>query len=174
MKNFSYTILIILIAVLSGTLCSCDTLSKLSTSSLLTGTTISTPHRNLEVTLQNTEMAGKRFILEFTLVNRGDDIEQYDLHGCFGSCELSKAFDNLGNECRIDLKFGNKESQHGGAARNSLLKNVPVKVTVFITGMSSNATSFSQIKIKGVCYDYRCAYPANGDFDFRNIPIVKQ
>lgn len=135
--------------------------------------TVTTPHRNLQVNILGAEMSGDNYILEFTITNRGENIKDYRLTGCFGGCGNTKAYDNLGNECRVDIVFSTSESWHGGTAGSSLLNDTPAKVKVILSRFSSKATSFSQIRIKGEAWDHGYTNRPNGDFVFKNIPIIK-
>lgn len=136
--------------------------------------TCSTPHKNIRVKLLSAEMAGNNFIVEFIITNTGQDIKDYRISGCSsGGCSHTQAFDNVGNQCGVNVIFGASESWHGGTAGSSLLTDSPIKVRVILGRFSSKATSISQLRLKGVNHDYQATYAEEGYFIFKNIPIER-
>lgn len=134
--------------------------------------TLSTPHKNLQVKVIGVARSGEGVVLEFTITNVGDNIKDYRL-SAYGSGN-AEAYDNLGNQCRIDILFGKSESWHGGTAGGSLPNNVPVKIRVLLSRFSSQATSFSQIRIGGEAWDHGMTDRPDGSFIFKNVPIEEK
>ncbi|MFT4070378.1 MAG: hypothetical protein QM654_00475 [Dysgonamonadaceae bacterium] len=125
---------------------------------------VSTPHRNLLVNLIGAEMSGDKYVLEFTITNKGENIKDYRLEDCSGlGCGDTEVYDNLGNKCRVDIAFGSR-----------LPDNTPVKVRAIISQFSSKATYFSRIKIKGETWDHGYSNRPDGFFIFKNVPIIRQ
>lgn len=134
--------------------------------------TVTTPHKNLLLNFTGASMSGERYILEFTITNKGDDIKDYRLSGQgSGSAD---AYDDLGNQCRVDVIFGRNESWHGGTAGGNLLNDTPVKITILLSRFGSKAASFSQIRIKGETWDHGYTDRPDGNFVFKNVPIVRE
>jgi hypothetical protein len=148
-----------------------DTPTEVSKQTEVAGSTVtySTPHKLLQVNLLGAEMSGNNYVMEFTITNNGEDIETYRLEGNY---QGSKAYDNLGNECDIQVIFGQGYSISGAAAQNTLLSGVPAKVKVALSGFGSKATSFAQVRIKA--YAYGGTFKPNGDFRVNNLPIVRR
>jgi hypothetical protein len=130
--------------------------------------TVSSPHRNLQVNVIGAEMSGDNYILEFTITNKGENIKEYCMD------RSTDVYDNLGTQCRAEIIMGNSQSSFGSAAGGSLLNDTPAKIRVVLSGFSSNATSFSQIRIKGETYDHGYTNRPDGDFVFKNLPIIKE
>lgn len=139
-----------------------------TTSAAPSGITVSSPHRNLQVNVLGAEMSGDNYILEFTITNKGENIKEYRMY------RSTDVYDNLGTQCHAEIILGNDQSSFGSAAGGSLLNDTPVKVRVVLSGFSSNATSFSQIRIKGDTWDHGYANRPDGDFVFKNLPIIRE
>ncbi|WP_163274302.1 hypothetical protein [Dysgonomonas sp. 511] len=129
--------------------------------------TVSSPHRNLKVNIIGAEMSGENYILEFTITNKGENIRDYRMD------RSTNVYDNLGTQCRAEIIIGNSQSSLGSSAGGSLLNDTPMKVRVVLSGFSSKATSFTQIRIKGEAWDYGYNNRPDGDFVFKNVPIIK-
>jgi hypothetical protein len=136
----------------------------------MSGITISTPHRNLVLKLNDIQLSDRDLILDLTLTNMGEDIKEYYLYGTSSMHDV-KVFDNLGNECKMAISFGNYNGAWGGNVHNTLLSDVPVKIRLTVSGLSSRASSLSLIRLFGEPSTSASPFPCKGSFILKNIPI---
>jgi hypothetical protein len=161
-------------ALLGIMLNSCGVLSTVATvrSELADalGIYVSTPSPKMIVQMTNNgELIenGKTFMLEFLLTNNtGVDIKTYQFRADLSDSN-QVAYDNLGNKCEVYAKIG------GDYDYAPLPVQTPVKVRVFVTGFSSEATSFSRITISGFCSHQTCEGTPD-DYISRNLTIPRQ
>ena len=129
---------------------------------------IKTPNRLLDAKIVNSVLNNNTFIMEFTITNKGETLNSYVIRPTGDSYNsMTYAYDNEGNKCTIRTCLNN-----GQPSLTDLPTNIPIKIVVNITGFSSSATNFSQIKIYSIRqFTVIEQDPYAGDFIFNNIPI---
>lgn len=132
-------------------------------------TPISTPSPDLQVKIISTELQGDEFVMDFTITNTGATIDRYYLYGTGGNFVKSKAYDDKGNSCEIELYVDKKGLQGDERTLVSLKKNTPLEVRATITGFDPDVSLFSHIIISGE--SERKNDPATGDFVFSGVRV---
>jgi hypothetical protein len=162
--------------LLGITLNSCGVLSTAATVTNepadAVGVNVSTPSRRMAVQMTNNgELIdnGKTFMLEFLLTNHGEDINDYRFYP-----SKFEAYDNLGNECNVNLIWGQKRTHGGNLINGTFPGRTPVKIQVLVSGFSSQASSFSRIKFEASAYSSNHSEGSEGDFVFKNVMIRRQ
>jgi hypothetical protein len=160
-------------ALLGMMLNGCGVLSTVATATSeladALGVYVSTPSRRMAAQVTNNgELIenGKTFMLEFLLTNNGEDIKTYSMRDDINGTN-QVAYDNLGNKCKVYAQVGGEYNYA------PLPGQTPVKIKVFVTGFSSQATSFSRITVSGFC-SYQTCDGAQGDYVFKNVMIRRQ
>lgn len=134
---------------------------------------ITSPHPNLEVTIDTTWIEGKNFGVGFTIINRGETILEYVLFDCYDGCYNTTAYAETGRGSDIKVQFGGQKS-YGGYAMHKLQKDVPVKAVAVVYKFDKSAKYFSSITVRAACNSYICPYKGDGYFVFENIPIDRE
>ncbi|MDR2776211.1 MAG: hypothetical protein LBC19_16050 [Tannerella sp.] len=131
------------------------------------GAGVSTPSRRMEVQVTNSELIdnGKTFLLEFLLINHGEEIYDYRFYHSYD------AYDNFGNQCAVNIIWGQKKTHGANTINGKFPEQTPVKMQMTVTGFHSQATSFSLIKFKAEAYSSNNSEGTEGDYIFRNIMI---
>ena len=153
---------LIIFSLAAAALCmGCGVANTISTT--LNEPSFKTPHSNLAVKPQECVRQGDDVALTFLIQNNGAELATYS----FGSRSVT---DNLGNKYDASISLGGGRFTQF-AASTRLSTGVPLKVTLLITRVASDATRFSIVHFTGKAPGAPVSYKPEGDFAFRNIPI---
>ncbi len=123
-----------------------------------------TPHPDLAVRAQECVRQGSNVLFTFLLLNNGADLS-YKLECAPGG--TAQIVDDLGNQYHAMVYVGNRQTSFFPIATG-----VPVKVSVEIRNVASNAMGFPIIRLSGRAFNANESYSPQGDVTFWNIPIL--
>lgn len=136
------------------------------------GTKVVTGHPDLEITIKRCQMNGQTCVLDFLLVNLGNDVT-IELHGTGGSgtsgSHKAKAFDDEGNQYEILVGISGVTGPFISAT-SLFPTDSPLKCRIQINNMAASATNFNRIYLPITC---RAMNFQEKEIVFYNVPITR-